>query len=68
MAGAVAEARISTHWGECWRVHPDCAAALFKDLIENVRAYLKLVYPGEMTPHAKRLLEQILERHDGPGA
>lgn len=35
------ETRISTHWDDCWQVHPDCAAVLFKDLIENVRAYLK---------------------------
>ena len=33
------------------------------ELIANVRAALRLLYPEEMTPHAKRLLEQILERH-----
>jgi hypothetical protein len=33
-------------------------------LIANLRAYIKLVYPAEITPHAKRILEQILEEHE----
>jgi hypothetical protein len=34
-------------------------------LVENIRAFIRLVYPEEMTPQAKRILEQILERHAG---
>lgn len=38
-------------------------------MVDNLRALIKLVYPDDMTPHAKRLLEQIIERHSaGHGA
>lgn len=31
------------------------------NLAERIRAAIKLLYPDEMTPHAKRVLESILE-------
>jgi hypothetical protein len=36
----------------------------FENLVANLRAYIKLVYPDEMTPHAKIILERILESHE----
>jgi len=34
--------------------------------IDHLRAYINLVYPEEMTPQAKRILERIIEQYDGP--
>lgn len=36
----------------------------FTYLVDNLRAYIKLVYPEEMTPQGKRILESILEKHE----
>lgn len=41
-------------WDHKWAV---------QSLIDNVRAFIQMVDPDEMTPHAKRVLESILESH-----
>jgi len=33
---------------------------------ERIRAAIRLLYPDEMTPTAKRVLERILDEHDKP--
>jgi hypothetical protein len=32
--------------------------------IDHLRAYINIVYPEEMTPQAKRILEQIIEHYE----
>lgn len=32
--------------------------------VEQLRAAIRLLYPDEMTPNAKRVLESICEEHD----
>jgi hypothetical protein len=44
-----------------------CEVLRLRDLIDNLRAWVKLVYPDEMTPHAKRLFDHILEQHGFDG-
>lgn len=32
---------------------------------EHLKAYIRLMFPEEMTPQAKRILEQIIAQYEG---
>lgn len=45
--------------------HKECIQEAQQIMVDRLRAYIKLVFPAEMTPHAKHILEKILEQYDG---
>lgn len=45
--------------------HKECIQQAQQTMVDHLRAYINLVYPAEMTPHAKRRLEEILEQYAG---